>query len=175
MLALLSWMKDDFIVAGPAALLASIYFAPNSPPRKRLFKHLFSPNRQRAVHGVRNTSWDLTHLSEMIRKVNELNGTQTRLLFASFDKGLRTLARMLFHVSGGEFSEALLVSSLEPWWSRAQAEQIAKALAALLAGINDESRKQRQANSPISIDEMIRQGELRLLSFQISKSDRGYP
>ena len=110
----------------------------------------------------------------MIRKVNELNGTQTRLLFASFDKGLRTLARMLFHVSGDEFSEALLASSLEPWWSRAQAEQIAKALAALFADINDGSRKQRQANSPISIDEMIRQGELRLLSFQTSKPDRSY-
>lgn len=164
MLALLSWMRDDFIIAGPAALLASIYFAPNSPPRKRLFKQLFSSNRLRAVDGVRNTAWDLTHLSEMIRKVNEANDSQIRLLFASFDKGLRTLAGLLFHVSADELSEALLVDAFVPWWSRAQAEQIAKYLIKLLADLNDKSRKQRQANSPVSIDEMIQRGEQRLLS-----------
>ena len=164
MLALLSWMRDDFIIAGPAALLASIYFAPNSPPRKRLFKQLFSSNRLRAVDGVRNTAWDLTHLSEMIRKVNEANDSQIRLLFASFDKGLRTLAGLLFHVSADELSEALLVDAFVPWWSRAQAEQIAKCLIKLLADLNDKSRKQRQANSPVSIDEMIQRGEQRLLS-----------
>ncbi len=164
MLALLSWMRDDFIIAGPAALLASIYFAPNSPPSKRLFKQLFSSNRLRAVDGVRNTAWDLTHLSEMIRKVNEANDSQIRLLFASFDKGLRTLAGLLFHVSADELSEALLVDALVPWWSRAQAEQIAKSLIKLLADLNDKSRKRRQANSPVSIDEMIQRGEQRVLS-----------
>lgn len=164
MLALLSWMRDNFIIAGPAALLASIYFAPNSPPRKRLFKQLFSPNRLRAVDGVRNTAWDLTHLSEMIRKVNEANDSQIRLLFASFDKGLRTLAGLLFHASAEKFSEALLVDALVPWWSRAQAEQIANSLMKLLADLNNKNRKQRQANSPVSIDEMIQQGEQRVLS-----------
>lgn len=164
MLALLSWMRDDFIIAGPAALLASIYFAPNSPPRKRLFKQLFSPNRVRAVDGVRNTAWDLTHLSEMIGKVNEANDSQIRLLFASFDKGLRTLAGLLFHVSAEELSETLLVDALVLWWSRAQAEQIAKSLIKLLADLNDKSRKQRQTNSPMSIDEIIQRGEQRVLS-----------
>lgn len=164
MLALLSWMRDDFIIAGPAALLACIYFAPNSPPRKRLFKQLFSSNRLRAVDGVRNTAWDLTHLSEMIRKVNEANDSQIRLLFASFDKGLRNLAGLLFRVSAEELSETLLVDAFVPWWSRAQAEQIAKSLIRLLADLDDKSRKQRQANSPVSIDEMIQRGEQRILS-----------
>lgn len=164
MLALLSWMRDDFIIAGPAALLASIYFAPNSPPRKRLFKQLFSPNRLRAVNGVRNTTWDLTHLSEMIRKVNESNDSQIRFLFASFDKGLRTLAGLLFHVSADECTEVLLVNALVPWWSREHAQQIAKSLVELLADLEDEDRKRRQANSSASIDEMIQRGEQRILS-----------
>jgi len=164
MLALLSWMRDDFIIAGPAALLASIYFAPNSPPRKRLFKQLFSPNRLRAVDGVRNTAWDLTHLSEMVRRVNEANDSQIRLLFASFDKGLRTLAGLLFHVSADELSEARLVDAFVPWWSRAQAEQIAKSLTKLFADLNDTDRKQLQANSLVSIDEMIQLGEKWVLS-----------
>lgn len=168
MLGLLSWMRDDFIIAGPAALLACIYFAPNSPPRKGLLKQLRSPNRLRAIDGVRNAAWDLTHLSEMIRKVNEANGSQTRLLFASFDEGLRILAGLLFTVSIEDFSEELLVEALVPWWSRTHAERIAASLVELLADLDDESRKQRQANSSVSIDEMIQHGEQLLMSTDIS-------
>lgn len=164
MLDLLSWMRDEFIIAGPAALLACIYFAPNSPPRKGLFKQLRSPKRLRALDGVRNAAWDLTHLSEMVRKVNEANSSPIRLLFASFDEGLRNLAGLLFTVSAEEFSEVLLFEALIPWWSRADAAPIANSLVELLADLNDESRKQRQASSPVSIDEMIRQGEQILLS-----------
>lgn len=164
MLMLLSWMRDDFMIAGPAALLACIYFAPYSPPRKGLFKRLHSPNRLRAIDGVRNAAWDLTHLSEMIRKVNEANGSPIRLLVASFDGGLRTLAGLLFTASADEFSQGLLVEALVPFWGRPQAERISKTLIELFAGLDDESRKLRQANSPVSIDEMIRQGEQLILS-----------
>lgn len=164
MVQLLSWMREDFIIAGPAALLACIYFAPNSPPRKGLFKQLRSPNRLRAIEGVRNAAWDLTHLSEMIRQVNEAKGCPVRLLFASFDEGLRKLAGLVFTISAEDFSEGLLGEALVPYWSRGHAERIARIFVELLADINDERRKQRQASSPVSIDEMIWQGENRLLS-----------
>jgi hypothetical protein len=164
MLGLLSWMRDDFLIAGPAALLASIYFAPNSPPRGGLFKQLRSPRRVRAVEGVRNAAWDLTHLSEMIKKVNESAGGPVRLLFASFDAGLRNVAKLLFAFSADKLSEELLGEALVPYWSHAHAERIAKSLAALFADIHDESRKRRQANPTFSIDEMIERGEEVLLS-----------
>ncbi|WP_141656712.1 hypothetical protein [Gulbenkiania indica] len=164
MLELLSWMRDDFMIAGPAALLACIYFAPNSPPRKGLFKHLRSPNRARAIEGVRNAAWDLTHLSETIRRVNKANNSSIRLLFASFDAGLRRLAELLFTLAADEFSEGVLIDALVPYWNQAHAERIAKSLAELLAHIDDEGRKQRQANSSMSIDEMIWYGEQLLLS-----------
>lgn len=163
-LGLLSWMRNDFIIAGPAALLACVYFAPNSPPRKGLFKQLRSPNRLRAIDGVRNAAWDLTHLSEMVKKVNEASGSQTRLLFASFDEGLRILAGLVFTVSTEDFPEKLLVEALIPWWRRAHAERIATSLVELLADLDDENRKQRQANSSVSIAEMIQHGEQLLLS-----------
>lgn len=44
---LLEWMRDDFILAGPAAVLALLYFAPNSPPRKNLLKGLRSGQRSK--------------------------------------------------------------------------------------------------------------------------------
>ncbi|MHB1359397.1 MAG: hypothetical protein ACYCWC_07410 [Rhodocyclaceae bacterium] len=162
---LLSWMRDDFMIAGPAALLACIYFAPQSPPRKGLFKQLRSPNRLRAIEGVRNAAWDLTHLSEMITKVNETNGSPIRLFFASFDEGLRKLAGLLFTVAADDFTEERLVEALVQFWSRAHAERIAQSLVELLAEINDENRKQRQANSPpLTINRMIQQGEQFLMS-----------
>lgn len=171
MLDLLSWMRDDFMIAGPAALLACIYFAPNSPPRKGLFKQLRSSNRLRAIEGVQNAAWDLTHLSEMTKKVNEADGSPIRLLFVSFDEGLRNLAKLLFIFSEDAFSEKMVINALIPWWSRVHAERIAVFLVELLADIDDERRKQRQAGLPLSIDEMIRQGEQTLLSGYASDND----
>jgi len=100
----------------------------------------------------------------MIRKVNEANDSQIRLLFASFDDGLRNLAGLLFTVSAEEFSKDLLVDALVPWWSRIHAERIGESLIELLANLDDETRKQRQATSYLSIDEIIQQGEQLLLS-----------
>ncbi len=100
----------------------------------------------------------------MIRRVNETVDSPIRLLFASFDEGLRDLARLLFTVSTEEFSEMLLVEALARWWPRAHAEKIVKCLAELLTQLDDESRKVRQENSLVPIDEMIRQGEQLLLS-----------
>ncbi len=166
-LKLLTWMRDDFIIAGPAALLACIYFAPNSPPRRGLFKQLRSSNRQRAIDGVRNAAWDLTHVSEVVRKVNEAGNGPVRLLFASFDEGLRKLAGILFAISTESFSEELLAEALTPWWNQAQAEQIGRSLAELVRDINDEGRIQRQANSPLSIDDMIQLGEQFIVSGEV--------
>ena len=163
-LRLLSWMRDEFIIAGPAALLACIYFAPNSPPRKGFFKQLRSQDRSRAIKGVKNAAWDITHLSELIRKVNEEHGSQNRLLFASFDKGLRTLAKLLFTVSIESLSIELLIEELASWWNRDHAEQIATSIVELFSNLYDERRKQRQANSLVSIDEMIVKGEQLILS-----------
>lgn len=42
--------------------------------------------------------WDLTHLSEFVRKVNEARPDgRPRLLFASFDRHLRLMAKLLFY------------------------------------------------------------------------------
>ncbi|OHX20684.1 hypothetical protein BI344_14775 [Chromobacterium sphagni] len=118
----------------------------------------------RAIEGVQNAAWDLTHLSETIRRVNKANNSSIRLLFASFDAGLRRLAELLFTLAADEFSEGVLIDALVPYWNQAHAERIAKSLAELLAHIDDEGRKQRQANSSMSIDEMIWYGEQLLLS-----------
>lgn len=164
MLKLLTWMRDDFLIAGPAALLGCIYFAPQSSPRKRLFKQLRSLNRQNAIKGVRNAAWDLTHLSDLTKRVNEVNDGPIRLLFASFDEGLRNLAKLLIAITPEQSIAKSLGVALCPYWGENNAERIAKLFAELLADMDDIGRKQRQANSPLSIDEMILRGEETLMS-----------
>lgn len=159
MLVLLDWMHDDFMIAGPAALLACIYFAPNSPPRKGLFKQLRAKDRSRAIRGVRNAAWDLTHLSEMIKVVNESAGDPRRILFASFDEGLRALARLIFMVGADELDAGRLGLELSKWWTGRDADRIASSLCALLACVEDEHRRERRARFPVTIDQMIQQGE----------------
>ena len=93
MLALMDWMHRDFIVAGPAVMLACIYFAPNSPPRKGLLKQLQSADRARAIDGAKNAAWDITHLSDFVQRVNEAADGSTRYIFASLDRNLHYIAR----------------------------------------------------------------------------------
>lgn len=139
-LTLLDWMHSDFIVAGPAAVLASIYFAPNSPPRKGLLKQLRSPDRERALNGLRNAAWDITHLSDFIKKVKESEGKQSRYLFASSDKVLHKIAKLLFDFSiDGIWTEALM-SNLAVWWPEDQAKKITDRLERLSVEISDPLR-----------------------------------
>lgn len=169
MLALLDWMHNDFIVAGPAAMLACIYFAPNSPPRAGLLKSLYSPDRHRALEGVKNAAWDITHLSDFIKKVNEANATDKRYLLASNDKALHIMAKFLFDFSADGIHWDQMVHGLSAWWSRKQAIAISERLARLIEEADSPSRALNIPQSDGFIDEMTARGE------RIVLSERAYP
>lgn len=170
LLNLFDWMKNDFMVAGPAAMMACIYYAPNSPPRAGLFKGLWSPDRAKAINGIRNAAWDLTHLSDLVRRVNEADSSSNRLLFASFDEGLRNLARLLFVSSSDGLDLRGISDAISIWWSSQHSIRIREALADLFSCINDKDRKDRQLGSPITIDEMIARGEQSVAAFMGGKN-----
>ncbi|MEN3967499.1 hypothetical protein, partial [Mammaliicoccus sciuri] len=90
--------------------------APNSPPRKGLLKQLKSPDRQRALDGVKNAAWDITHLSDFIKKVNDAEGGDTRYLFASADKTLHKMAKFLFDFGANGVNVAPMIEGLAAWW-----------------------------------------------------------
>ena len=165
LLNLFNWMREDFMVAGPAALMACIYYAPNSPPRAGLFKSLRSPNRVKAINGVRNAAWDLAHLSDFVRRVNEAKDSTNRLLLASFDEGLRHLARLLFASSSDTLDPEQISDAISHWWPHQHSIRIGEEFVALLNSIDDEDRKLRQSRSPVTIDEMIARGEKSVVSF----------
>lgn len=153
------WMYRDFILGGPAALLASIYFAPNSPPRKGLFKELRSPDRERAIRGVQNAAWDLTHLSDFIERVTKSEERQKRYLFASFDAGLRLVAEMLFEYQLHPTERGTMVIGLERWWPAQDAQRIADTLFGYYNQARSPEWFEQQKGRPGYIDELIARGE----------------
>lgn len=94
---LMKWMESDFIFGGPAAILASVYSAPKSPPKAGVFKGKNSPNRKLAIAGAKNQAWDITQLSDFSKLINENSDSRKHFLFASFDKQLRLLAQLLLN------------------------------------------------------------------------------
>lgn len=172
MLALLDWMHNDFIVAGPAAMLACIYFAPNSPPRGGLLKRLNSPDRQRALDGVKNAAWDITHLSDFIKKVNEADGNGTRYLFASSDKALHVMAKFLFEFGVDSPDLRPMVDGLSAWWPVDQAIAIAERFARLIEEAEDPGRALNKPQPNGFIDDMTVRGERIVLAERRSLAGR---
>lgn len=160
MLKLLDWMYRDFIIAGPAAMLASFYFSPSR--EKRLFKQLRAPDRERAVRGVRNAAWDVTHMSDFVKRVDESERTRTRVLLATADKGLAAIAPLLMTtLEPNDDGQELLADRLEAWWPKAQAATLVKAIVDVLDR-NDHPDRPAPSTSPTFIDDMIAKGEARL-------------
>ncbi len=165
--ALLGWMRDDFILAGPAVLLAFLYFAPNSPPRRRLLKGLRSEDRQVALAGVKNAAWDITYLSDFARRINEAReDRKKRYIFATADKRLRDLAR--FAVGEHEDFDANegLAKSFERWWNPEDAQKIADLWVHCRARIRSQEWWDQYKDRPDYVGELIARGEAVMLSWQ---------
>ncbi len=113
--ALLDWMIDDFFLAGPAAVFASMYFSPNAA-KKRLIKQLRSADRERAIDGIRNAAWDMTHLSDLTRRMLRGGDSKVRHVFATGDRGLAEIARLLPIDAEEEDLEAELARLMSVWW-----------------------------------------------------------
>jgi len=115
-LALLDWMLTDFFLAGPAAIFASMYFSPNAA-KKRLMKSLRSADREKAIDGVRNAAWDMTHLSELARRMREEGDGPGRFIFATGDRGLAEVAKLIpIDAEPCDLKEEL-ARQMSIWWS----------------------------------------------------------
>lgn len=116
--ALIEWMVSDFIVAGPGALFASMYLSPRAT-KARMMKQLKSRDRDRALLGIRNASWDITYLSEFVRMVKSSDYNKRRFILASGDRKLTELAKLLFSEAETQREfEAFLANVLLPWWHK---------------------------------------------------------
>ncbi|WP_186197577.1 hypothetical protein [Burkholderia gladioli] len=168
--ALMQWMRDDFILAGPAAILACLYFAPNSPPRKRLLKGLRSNDRHEALAGAKNAAWDMTYLSDFARRINESGDSrQTRYVFATFDKRLRDLARFVIGEREEMGADESLALSFERWWTARDAQRIAELWAGCRARTRSTDWWDQYKDRADYVGELITKGEAVLLSWKATE------
>ena len=135
-MTLMDWMVNEFTFGAPGALLAVLYLAPNSPPKKGVFKKRNPPDREAAIAGVRNAAWDLTQLSDLTAKVNaQAEHGVKRYIFATFDELLRTQAKLVFKYGTGDAPLTDLAEALSAWWPSGEARQLAKTLDLHLARV----------------------------------------
>lgn len=159
-LRLVDWMANEMIFAGPATMLAVIYLGSQSPGRKKVFKDKGSADRSAAIAGVMNAAWDITHLSDFVRLINEsLVEKKVQYLFATFDNHLKLMATLLAKIGVQGASRAVMAQGLTQWWAPNEAELIAQALMEQVDRINSEHHVPKSSDDPNFIPGMIAKGE----------------
>ncbi len=162
---LYAWMFDEFFIAGPAAMLAAFYFAPNSP-RKNCFKHLRSQDRKRALVGIKNMAWDITYVSEFSRTVHENASTHNRFILASFDNALKILATLCANNQSSCSTIHFIIPLLQKWWSKKQAKYISDTLEKMLADSGNPARRINNINRTHPLEQIILYGEMAILGWR---------
>ena len=163
----LRWMYDDYLIGWPATLLASYYLAPNSS-RKGLLKNIRSEDRNKAVEGVRNATWDITLLTEWAYACTESSKRNEIRVLATLDKRLRILAEMVLASTESETSD-VLKGMLGCLWGGEAGNRI---LSQLLEYNASRDNPMRQVNQPYDadfIDRLIQAGEDRLRNWKPSR------
>jgi hypothetical protein len=130
--ALLKWMFSDFIVAGPAVIFAAMFLSPRAS-RAGMLKQIRSPDRARALAGVRNAAWDITHLSDFVRRAESADYGVQRFLFATADQTLAQVGKLLF-IGAEQLDrfERQLAAAISPWWAK-DAAAVAKLITDAIA------------------------------------------
>lgn len=156
---LVKWMYDDFLLGGPAIALAAAYLAPNSQ-RRRLLKGVRSPDRERAIAGIRNAAWDLTLISEFLKAGQDQEAAARLTLLASLDRGLHSLARFVSDIREVEVSSSdRMLELLTGLWGARTGARLAGEIGELYATLEASHRQLNRDVAPDFIDRSIARGE----------------
>lgn len=157
-IALFDWMYDDFIFAGPAAAFATMYFGPRAAKRG-LFKRLRAPEaREEAIAGIKNAAWDMTHLSDFVRRVAGGEAERRRYVFASGDLSLVRIARTVLLQSVSADGWPSFGEALAEWWPPRDAHTLAEAIYERVQNLQASNRPLPNPTGDV-IDAMISKGE----------------
>jgi hypothetical protein len=166
-MALLDWMIDDFILAGPAFMYAARYFGSRAASGK-MFKSLRALDREKAIQGARNAAWDVTYLSEFGRLSTLRDSTNRQFIFATADRALWEIASTLFCGPAASEDFPALVEKLEQWWPANDARRIRNRYFECVDLV--EAGRNRGADLPGDpISDMIKTGEAWLRAWPTSR------
>lgn len=161
-IALLDWMIDDFILAGPAFTYAARYFATHNV-RGKMIKSLLSPEREKAILGLKNAAWDITYLSEFV-KVSQRGGEiGKRYILATCDKALGEVGSLLTLGREREDDNPSIEDGLRAYWSSRDARRITERFFECCDAVGP-GRNVGAGLEGDPIGDMIADRELRILS-----------
>ncbi|WP_025030630.1 hypothetical protein [Nitratireductor aquibiodomus] len=164
MAALLEWMERDFLIAAPAAVLAAYLFAP-IPKIGRAMKGIEAADRERAIAGIKNAAWDVTHISEVVRMAREHEKVGNRYIFVTADRVLRLVADMVMRLSITLSAGDRLEGPLSTWWTKKQAKVIGDLLAQKVSMAAEIRPKYRVSFTRERLDEMTAEGEAKIRGY----------
>jgi hypothetical protein len=165
-LNLFSWMYNDFIIAGPSAMLAIFYLSPRSP-RRRCFKNLRSHNREKALDGIKNIALDITYLSNFSKHAHKSETTNTKYILATFDKIMKIAANLVVNNHTNSETPQALIPALEQWWSNRHAAIIISEYEKMLNTSKNTKRNIHNKQHPSFINNLIQEGEHAIRSWQL--------
>ncbi|MEO7332106.1 MAG: hypothetical protein ABI193_26255 [Minicystis sp.] len=166
--SLFQWMVEDFFLAGPAAIFATMYFSPFARKR-RLLKQLRSENRERALAGLKNAAWDMTHLSELSRNAKKSIVANAFYIFATADAGLAEIAPVLIIDADDDAFVDTLSPSLEGWWPKGDARILGQSLHGHVKSIEGREPPGPSFKSDDPIQDLINEGEARVRAWRNGK------
>jgi hypothetical protein len=161
MVEVIRWMYDDFLIGGPALRFAAQCLAP-SAPRRRLLKGIESPDREKAIAGVRNAAWDLTLLSEWLRQIEKQIGTgKSLVILCSLDAHVCQFARALANdrseVDGNGINN--LTGTFANLWGAETGRRLSEYSAERRRTAMNPSRQLHREVPPAFLDQLIARGE----------------
>lgn len=152
---LFAWMHKDYLMTGTAVILAVHYFAPNNS-RKGLLKNLRSQDRELAIKGIKNATWDLFFLEEWFSKIKTQDQENKRWLFCTLDKKLKIFAESLVYFKENENP---LESILIKLFGSKIGNNLAHELHMYQLSSNSSERVLNQEHNQPSIASLIEKGE----------------
>jgi hypothetical protein len=168
-MALLDWLHWDYFYAGQVATMACVFFGPTNAPKAGLMKWLRSPDRERAIAGAKNATWDAVYLGALNVMVNKAAGGRKRFIYASLDWRARLIARMAMSFGGDGPHRNVMLSILSEWWSHQEAAAIADKLMRICLDIDLPCMDEKRRKAAMVKQETIAKGELAIRGW----SDKG--
>ncbi|WP_022947327.1 hypothetical protein [Methylohalobius crimeensis] len=87
LLDLMDWIYENYVFSAPAFHFLSIYFS-----SKRISQML----KSRSITGIRNATWDLCLIQQMITNVKDSDNTNVRWLLSTFDQAVKETTDYVF-------------------------------------------------------------------------------
>ncbi|MHC3994124.1 hypothetical protein ACXWTF_04800 [Thiomicrolovo sp. ZZH C-3] len=152
---LLEWMYKDYMMPATPIILAAHYLAPNNN-RKGLLKNLRSSNRELALKGIKNATWDLFLIEEWVTKIKDQDEKNQKWILCSLDYKLRTFAKSLIFLQNDEDP---LESTILTLFGTVIGDKLIRKLREYRSNLDSPERMVNQKDGHKSISCMINRGE----------------